>query len=206
MKPPTKRTARRPRAPAFQAPPPELALLLGPLETGDEAARHQAAMVLLQRKDPVTASHLARLLRTAADPKAREVCAWLLCSIDKGSPPVIEALLEAAEDPYEHMSVRGQSLEALRPSTSSGLNRRIFQTLIGLLEHPAVELRFWSCFALGALKHRPAIPALRKVAEEDERVNPGWWYVAEEALDAIDHIESRESPDRIPVMRRGKRD
>ncbi|MFY2558467.1 HEAT repeat domain-containing protein [Corallococcus terminator] len=201
-----KLSLKRPARPqASQPPSAEVARLLGLLETGDEASRHQAAMVLLNDKDPVTARHLARLLRTTADPKAREACAWLLCSLGKGDPVVIDALLEAAEDPHELMSVRCQAIEAFGASPSARQQPRVLRALVGFLEHPAVELRFWACFALGALKHRPAIPALRQVAQEDERVNPGWWYVAEEALDAIDHIEAKETPERVPVLHRDER-
>ncbi|WP_141332927.1 HEAT repeat domain-containing protein [Myxococcus sp. AB025B] len=205
-----KKTPRKPRhAPqAHRLPPPsaELAELLGRLETGDADARWEASMSLMKVGDAVAAEHVARLLRTADDVRAREVSAWLLCSLGDGKPSIVDALLQSVEDTSESMDVRGQAVEALGSQRTMvpALRERVLGILVELLEHPAAELRFWACFALGAFRYRPALPALRRVAQEDERVNPGWWYVSEEALDAIAQIESREYPDRIPVLQRDR--
>lgn len=173
------------------------------LESGTDETRWQASMTLIKSPSPAAARRTAHIMRTAASARAREVAAWVLCSIGDDSPPVVTALLEALNDPYENIAVRAQAAEALGGhSRSKALGRRVARDLMDMLEHPSAELRFWAAFTLGAMRHRPALPALRKVAREDERVCPGWWYVAEEAEDAIASIEGRSHPARVPMAYR----
>ncbi len=52
------------------------------------------------------------------------------------------------------------------------------------------------------MKLREALPLLHQIKGEDTSVNPGWWYVSEEAEDAIEWIHGRKGKDRIPLASR----
>ena len=70
--------------------------------------------------------------------------------------------------------------------------------LLPLLRHRDPNLRFWVCFALGQMRATPAIPELKRLAEEDDAMCRGWWLVKDEASDALLRIEGMEPPDRVP--------
>jgi HEAT repeat protein len=75
------------------------------------------------------------------------------------------------------------------------------QVLIGLLDDPSPEVRFWAAFATGSLRYHPALPALKQLARTDTAWFGGWWTVGEEASDAMDRIEGREPPERVGLTK-----
>lgn len=75
--------------------------------------------------------------------------------------------------------------------------RRAGGLLIRMLCDPTPEVRFWSCFALGMMCYRPALPALNALANKDLANHSNWWSVGEEASDAIDWIKGRTPPERV---------
>jgi len=66
-----------------------------------------------------------------------------------------------------------------------------------MLDSPSPMIRFWACFGLGSLGCRRAIPRLQKLAAKDSSLCPGWWYVREEAEDALDWIAGKPGKDRL---------
>ena len=71
--------------------------------------------------------------------------------------------------------------------------------MLRLLDSCSPVLRFWACFGLGGLKCKSAIPRLQEIARSDRSIYPGWWYVREEAEDALEWIAGRAGKDRVPV-------
>ena len=57
------------------------------------------------------------------------------------------------------------------------------------LTDSSVEVRFWAAFSLGALKDLQALPALQRLAEQDEGILSNWGSVRDEAVEAIRSIQ-----------------
>ena len=113
------------------------------------------------------------------------------------SAAFVAVLTDRAEAP----AVRAQAAEGLgNLHDMDDQRRRVFRqalrALLDALDDPVAEVRFWACFALGHMRSRSALPALRRVAA-DTTLLPGWWAVGEEATNAIDWIEGREPPERF---------
>jgi hypothetical protein len=103
--------------------------------------------------------------------------------------------------------VRGQALETLGMSWLASerrykLRRRVEKAVIGALSNDSPEVRFWACYAAGQLKIENALPRLGELAENDTEDWGDWWYVSEEAVDAIEWIHARDTESRIPVAQR----
>jgi HEAT repeat protein len=162
------------------------------------------ALSLLESKRAV--KPLLELMAHGRATEQREVATYALAFMSEALSDVRYAKLISAafisrlSDPSEAPAVRGQAAEGLGNMHGCGdRRRRAFrkaqQALLDALDDPAPDVRFWACFALGAMRARSALPALRRLAA-DTTLLPGWWTVGEEASDAIDWIEGRESPER----------
>lgn len=96
----------------------------------------------------------------------------------------VKPLVDILNNKKEHPKLRGQSAEAL-----ANFNRReVVDSLLEALKDQEPEVRFWSAFALGELRVRKALPALKRLAEKDTAHVPSWWIVSSEAVDAIHRI------------------
>ena len=95
------------------------------------------------------------------------------------------ALESTLSNKSEDTKVRAVAAEALAHRHL----RRSHAVLLRNLPDPSREVRFWSAFALGQMREKKALPALRSLAESDHRVLQGWWAVSKEARDAIAEIE-----------------
>ena len=109
----------------------------------------------------------------------------------------------------ESPTVRAQALETIgmcwmAASEKYPLRNRVESCVIDALSHETHEVRFWACYAAGQLKIKNALPKLRELAENDTEDWGRWWYVSEEAEDAIDTIFDRFTDARIPVAQRPK--
>ncbi len=101
--------------------------------------------------------------------------------------------------------VRGQAAEGIgltKPDRRNKLRKIAEKSIIKNLCDPSPLVRFWCCYAIGAWRLRRGLNALYQIKKNDHLVCPGWWYVSEEAEDAIEWINGREGKDRIPVARR----
>ena len=103
----------------------------------------------------------------------------------------IEPLIATLDDRNEEPKVRAIAAETL----GNSLDLRALEPLIDALSDPAVEVRFWAAFAVGELGAEAALPELRRLAETDEAVLPGWWSVQDEAKASIELIEGEPGPE-----------
>jgi hypothetical protein len=129
--------------------------------------------------------------------------------VKKDIKTIIQNLLETIEfDKSE--KVRGQALETLGMSSSARkthyiLRKKIEKVVIQALSDESSEVRFWACYAAGQLKIKNALPKLQHLVETDTKDWGQWWYVSEEAEDAIDWIHDRHTEARIPLANRKKK-
>jgi len=138
------------------------------------------------------------VLRSDVHVRVRVAAAYALTFMhdDRAGP----ALIDCVRDRTEDTEVRAQAAEGLAELFEMNARHRLFKTaakvaLAGLSD-PSPTIRFWCAFALGKMRYRPAIPALRRVVKRDRALCPGWWRVADEARDAIAWIEGRPTPGR----------
>jgi len=80
--------------------------------------------------------------------------------------------------------LRGQSAEAL----ANFNHPEVIDSLLKALKDKEPEVRFWAVYALGQLKAKKALPALKRLAQKDRTPVPNWWTIDREAIDAIQHI------------------
>ena len=106
------------------------------------------------------------------------------------SPPS-EVLLGKVNDLNEDADVRGVVIEALAnlAEFAPAVRRRVQGPLLQALEDGAPVVRFWACFAIAVTRDQAALPVLRRLAEHDQAIVPGWWSVAGEARWAAAVIE-----------------
>jgi len=114
--------------------------------------------------------------------------------------PLLHALERQAEAPL----VRGQAAEGVGILLTYGDRRRkefkrATSVLLGALRDEAPEVRFWAAYALGAMRATAALDELRRVAESDGAMCPGWWLVKDEAADAAAIILGGNPPHRRPA-------
>jgi hypothetical protein len=115
-----------------------------------------------------------------------------------------ELLMAVLENRAETARVRAEVAEGIGfllnlSDRRTRLFKRATRLLIETLRDPAPEVRFWSCYALGTMRARAALPALRELAETDDAICPGWWLVMEEAGDAVGVILGGCWPERTPI-------
>jgi hypothetical protein len=118
----------------------------------------------------------------------------------------LEALMAMLGDTSRSGVIRGHAAEAigerLQFSGPDDPGREAAELrFVQLLSDASPDVRFWSAFGLGKLRTRHAVPALRKLTNDDTAV-VGWWTVGEESADAIDIIEGREPPERTMARKR----
>jgi hypothetical protein len=188
---------------------PNTTQLLGKIENGTEIEAYEAAKVISNLQGPKILSGLTRILRIGERPYAREAAAYALSWHQNRK--AVESLLACADDPGEQDSVRGQALEGMavhleHVSARSSLRQKAEKLMLRLLNSRSPTVRFWSCFGLGKLGSERAIPRLRKSAVTDTEICPGWWYVREEAEDALDWIVGKPGKDRVAVHLRNRED
>ena len=181
---------------------PTTAKLLAQLERGNQLDAFEAAKLLSHRNGAKLIANLARVMRSGDQAYSREAAAYAL-SWGKDRKAA-EALLTCAMDSGEQDSVRAQAVEGLAnhfdlAPRKTKLQLKAEELMLLMLDSPSATLRFWACFGLGSLRCQKAIPRLRKIAREDTSVYPGWWYVSEEAEDALERIAGRTTESRTPV-------
>lgn len=169
------------------------------------------ALSLLDSKRP-TRHLIALLLDSQRASEQRYAAGYALaftnCALR--DPRVIDAFVTVVQDQQVASNVRGVVAEGLGnmfggcfggPGDQESRYDETGEVLMGLLHDPAPEVRFWAAFAVGGLRYRPALPALKQLARTDTAWFGGWWTVGEEASDAIDRIEGREPPVRVGLTK-----
>ncbi|BBD59067.1 hypothetical protein NIES2109_18460 [Nostoc sp. HK-01] len=115
---------------------------------------------------------------------------------------VIRMLTEVAANTSEAPLIRAQALEGIGNKLSQELPANLYQQAVNViiqgLDDVNAEVRFWSCFAAGALNIKETLPKLQVLAQTDQTIVPGWWSVGEEAEDSITLMSGGEPPLREP--------
>ncbi|AKG20511.1 HEAT repeat domain-containing protein [Calothrix sp. 336/3] len=151
-----------------------------------------------------TTKHLTGLfeiLTRGVDVSQRESAAYTVsfltnCQIN---PELIQVLTEIAGNKNEPPSLRSQALEGLGNKLSEDIPTNLYdsavQVMLESLDDLAAEVRFWGCFAVGAVVVEQALPKLQRLAQTDHTIIPGWWSVAKEAADSISLIQGLRGRD-----------
>jgi len=183
--------------------------LVGTIENGNEVEVVEAAKELANLRIRRSVKPLVRLFQEGRTMHIREnacyALAWMRFS------HLTPVFIGCLRDEKESERVRGQAAEALEilhgnnPRASTSRRYRAAENvLIKSLTDPSPTVRFWCCFALGGMGSKRAVEPLLRLKAFDKALCPGWWYLREEASDALDRIQRRDSPDRIPVHLRSK--
>jgi HEAT repeat protein len=148
---------------------------------------------------------LVEILKTAEVTDNREAAAYALCWFS--SKPkfdfILESLLDILESRDEPEELRGQAAEGVGYfliGKSKGIERAK-KILLECLRDESPAVRFWSCFAVGQAKIRAALPILEDLRDNDHTFCPDWWYISEEAEDAIRGVKGLEKDLRIKINR-----
>jgi HEAT repeat protein len=147
---------------------------------------------------------LRSILATSSDPAQRKSVVYTLSFLSQShnSPDVIRVLCNVAANRVEAPVVRAQALEGLGNKLSQELPPNLYQdaltVILEALDHADAEIRFWGCFAVGAIRIEAALPKLQVLAQTDNAIVEGWWSVGEEAADSITLINGGDPPLRQP--------
>ncbi len=133
----------------------------------------------------------------------KEAATYALSSVENSEICVI-TLIDLLDSLKNHEEIRGCAAEGLGmlPMPNKQLWQESEKVLLESLKDPSPVVRFWSCYAVGQKRIKKAIPILEVLKRSDTDICPGWWYVSEEAEDAIEWIHGRDGKDRIPVKDR----
>jgi HEAT repeat protein len=140
---------------------------------------------------------LRSILATSSDPAQRNSVVYTLSFLSQTriTPDVIRVLSEIAANRIEAPTVRAQALEGLGNKLSQELPPNLYQdtltVILDALDDADAEIRFWGCFAVGAIRIEAALPKLQVLAQTDTTIVEGWWSVGKEAADSITLITQR---------------
>ena len=179
--------------------------LLNDIECGNlfdafEAAKKIANRTLSQKDIDI----LARIAFNGNEVHNMESATYALSWVENGDL-ALSVLIHLLSTSDIHESVRGQAAEGIgiiKPSKRNKHRQLAESTLINCLNDPSPVVRFWSCYAVGQLKMNKALSILHELKSNDHEICPNWWYISEEAEDAIEWINGRDGKDRIPVNQR----
>jgi hypothetical protein len=179
--------------------------LLNDIEFGDVFDAFEAAKKIanntLSHKD---IDELARVAFNGNEIHNKESAAYAISWIENRDS-ALSILINLLATSDVHEDVRGQAAEGIgikKPSSNNKHRQLAETTLLKSLGDASPVVRFWSCYAAGQIKMKKALPILHELKANDQEVCPGWWYVSEEAEDAIEWINGRDGKDRVPVNNR----
>jgi len=174
------------------------------IANGSELDAFEAAKALIKVQQSDCAMQLSEILKSATNPHNKQAAAFALSWLEKNNE-ALDALISTLLTVDLPASVRGQAAEGIgehKPRKNHKLRQKAETAILAALKDESPEVRFWSCFAAGKMKLREALPILHQIKAEDKTVNPGWWYLSEEAEDAIEWIHGRKGNNRIPLANR----
>lgn len=179
----------------------EVEKLIDGIAKGSEIDAFEAAKAFIALEPRGYTQNLVEILKAAETSHNKEAAAYTLSWQEKDNE-ALDALIDALLAFELPESVRGQAAEGIgehKPRKNHKLRQKAETAILAALKDESPEVRFWSCFAAGKMKLREALPILHQMKDEDKSVNPGWWYVSEEAEDAIEWIHGRDGKERIPL-------
>lgn len=182
----------------------EIKKILNNIEFGDEFDAFEGAKRISNYKlSNRQVEALSMIPKIGKELHNKEAATYALAFIENCDEAMI-TLIDLLSSSKNHELVRGQAAEGIGIMALS--NYRFKETveniLLKSLKDRSPVVRFWSCYAVGQLGLKKAIAVLEEIKANDTEICPNWWYVSEEAEDAIEWINGREGKDRIPVIDR----
>lgn len=174
--------------------PKSVNLMIDLLQDSNPEVRLEASKSLANFGGNKALRATIKILRSTNNPEIRQLAAYTLSFM--GEIGAIVPLISVLENSHESPAIRGQAAEGIGYLLSTPqphpehLFKRAHKVLLESLSEAAVEVRFWSIFALGCLKSHLALPRLKELAQIDREICPGFWSIQKEAEDAISSIES----------------
>lgn len=159
-----------------------LAPLVHCLHAEDVDLRRQAARCLGILDGDEAGARLVECLEQEQDPDVRMYAAHSLGMI--GGLRAFEALRSILHHSHEEPRVRAMAIESL-----AHLEGTQAADLVGFLEDPSAEVRYWTVFALGQLGDASVIPMLQRLSG-DRECPEGLGSIADEVVEAIENIGS----------------
>lgn len=154
------------------------------MEDEDDGLVWEAAKALIRIRAVDAAPALVRVLEGGSETKqsaAAYALGWLRV------PETIPAVRAAALNAQLDADVRGHAVEALGVMEA----RETVPDLIALLSDGSPEVRYWAAYSLSQIGDASALPALERMAAEDDAVLPHDRSLEQEALDALALIRER---------------
>ena len=182
----------------------EIFKIMNDIESGNEFDAFEGAKRLSNYKlSKGQVEALSIIPKSGKELHNKEAATYALAFIENSDEAII-TLIDLLSSSENHELVRGQAAEGLGIIALSNLKFRKAVEIILLksLKDPSPMVRFWSCYAVGQLGLKKAISILEEIKANDTAICPNWWYVSEEAEDAIECINGRDGKDRIPVKDR----
>ena len=180
---------------------PKTNKLIHQISSGSASTAIEAAKAIIEIKTRDFTPQLVAIMNTSTGVHNKEASAFALSWLDKDNE-ALDALINVLTSVDMDESVRGQAAEGIsyhKPRKNRRLRAKANIAILEGLKDKSPVVRFWSCFAAGHIKLLEALPILEKIKRSDKSVNPGWWYVSEEAEDAIEWIHGRAGKNRIPL-------
>ena len=179
--------------------------LIKDVESGSAFVAFEAAKKLAHNTLSKTdINQLAYIAIEGSEVHNREAAVYALSWLENNYD-ALEMIINILASTQNHEQVRGQAAEGIGiiwPSNRNRLRKTAEDVLIKSLKDSSPTVRFWSCYAAGQIKLKKALPILNELKTNDHEVCPDWWYVSEEAEDAIESIHGRNGKDRIPLRDR----
>lgn len=179
--------------------------ILADVEYGNAGDAIEAAKKIIGHKlPPKEFNQLAHIATNGIELHNREAATYALSSLENKAAS-LAVLINILGTQENHEDVRGQAAEGIgiiNPSRKYKLRIAAEEILVKSLSDSSPVVRFWSCYAVGMMKLEKAVSILEDLQANDHEICPGWWYVSEEAEDAIETINGRDFKDRIPVNQR----
>jgi HEAT repeat protein len=178
--------------------------LLKDLQSDDEKLWQHAGSELSHYRNKRLIKPLIKLISEGKHPLQKEMAAYALAWIlPKGEEEflVTKIFIKILLDKNEDANVRGQTAEGIGLILDCDKRKRAYKlavpALLEALKDPESEVRFWSCYAVGMMNVKEAIPLLKKLVKDKEMIK-GFWTVGEEASDVITAIETGVWSGRLP--------
>ena len=179
--------------------------LINDIATGNEIDAFEAAKKLACNKvTNIELNKLEKILESGIGVHNKEAATYAISWTKNGSS-ALAILIEVLANLENDERVRGQAAEGIgliRPSRKYKLRKNAEAILLKSLRDSSPIVRFWSCYSAGVLKMKNAISILQELQANDHSVCPGWWYVSEEAEDAVEHINNRPGKVRLSINQR----
>ena len=172
--------------------------LFGDVQTAPVSDAWEAAKALTKHRSQNCGDALIALMLRRDAPERSEIAAYVLSWMSLRRSPV-GAFLVCLSDRQQNEAVRGQAAEGIGLRFMCDRRRtrersRAEAALIRNLDDSSATVRFWCCYALGTLRSARSIPRLEHLRDHDTAVAPGWWYVHEEATEALAWINETGTP------------